>query len=183
MMPLFLEGFIMKCIFLSSRIVVTAAAFGVSLGVAQAQVVAIGDSNVYGTGVSTAENYPTQLQAALNARGRNVTVTNAGWAGERSQGTLARIDSAVPDGTKLVVLWIGDNDIRRMPWPEIQKNIDQIQAKLRARGIAMYRVSLPPTWEIRKNPVNLSADQRHLSKEGYAAVVKMTLPAIERMLR
>ncbi|MGL4559403.1 MAG: GDSL-type esterase/lipase family protein, partial [Afipia sp.] len=36
---------------------------------AQVQVAVIGDSNVYGKGISSSENYPSQLQAALNARG------------------------------------------------------------------------------------------------------------------
>jgi lysophospholipase L1-like esterase len=150
---------------------------------AQAQVVALGDSNIYGPGVSTAENYPSQLQAALNARGKAVTVTNAGWSGDKTAGVLARVDSAVPNGTKLVVLWVGDNDKRRSSWSEIARSVQDIRARLQARGIAMYRVPLRPSWDLRKDPANVAADGRHLSREGYRKMVALTLPSIERMLR
>ena len=41
---------------------------------AQVQIALIGDSNVYGKGVSPSQNYPSQLEAALRARGLNVRV-------------------------------------------------------------------------------------------------------------
>jgi acyl-CoA thioesterase I len=153
------------------------------LGKAGAQVVVIGDSNVYGAGISSQENYPTQLQAALNARGIPVSVTNAGRNGDTSAGVLTRLGFAVPDGTKLVVLWIGDNDRRNSSWDEIGRNIQYIRVRLKERGIPMYRVELQPSWALRRDPKNVAADGRHLSGEGYREMVRITLPAIARMLR
>jgi lysophospholipase L1-like esterase len=42
------------------------------------QIVAVGDSNIAGKGVSSSENYPAKLERALRARGYDVHVANAG---------------------------------------------------------------------------------------------------------
>jgi lysophospholipase L1-like esterase len=168
------------------RMTAAGAAFAVTVllsGAVHAQIFALGDSNVYGAGISASENYPTQLQAALAARGRAVTVTNAGWSGDTTDGVLRRLDYAVPNGTRLVVLWIGDNDHRRIGWDQIGKNVQEIRSRLAARGIPMYRVELRPTWNLRKDRSNVAEDGRHLNGKGYAAVVRQTLPGIERMLK
>jgi acyl-CoA thioesterase-1 len=71
---------------------------------AQAQIVAIGASNVAGRGVSSSDAWPAQLERMLAAKGRRVHVTNAGINGDTNAGMLARLDSAVPQGTRLVLL-------------------------------------------------------------------------------
>ncbi len=53
---------------------------------AQVRVAIIGDSNVYGKGISSSENYPSQLEAALKARGFNVSISNGGINGDTSAG-------------------------------------------------------------------------------------------------
>jgi acyl-CoA thioesterase-1 len=75
-----------------------------SADTAQAQIVAIGASNVAGRGVSSSDAWPAQLEGMLAAKGRNVHVTNAGISGDTNAGMLARLDSAVPAGTKIVLL-------------------------------------------------------------------------------
>src|SRR5882757_6196907 len=72
--------------------------------IAQAQIVAIGASNVAGKGVSSSDARPAQLEGMLAAKGRTVHVTNAGINGDTNSGMLARLDSAVPAGTKIVLL-------------------------------------------------------------------------------
>src|SRR4051812_26986085 len=69
---------------------------------ASAQIVAIGASDVAGRGVSSSEAWPAQLEGMLAAKGRNVRVINAGISGDTNAGMLARLDSAVPEGTKIV---------------------------------------------------------------------------------
>ena len=80
-----------------------AVMFGVA-DIAQAQIVAIGASNVAGRGVSSSDAWPAQLEGMLAAKGRNVHVTNAGISGDTNAGMLARLDSAVTQGTKVVLL-------------------------------------------------------------------------------
>jgi hypothetical protein len=80
-----------------------AVAFGLA-GPAQAQIVAFGASNVAGRGVSGSEAFPAQLERMLSAKGYNVHVANAGISGDTNAGMLARLDQAVPDGTRIVLL-------------------------------------------------------------------------------
>src|SRR5918912_32710 len=91
---------------------VVATAYGTG-AYAQVLVAVIGDSNVYGKGVSPSENYPTKLEAALRARGLDVRVSNGGMNGDTSAGLAARLDSAVPAGTRVAVIWGGINDVLR----------------------------------------------------------------------
>src|ERR1700761_3121396 len=78
-----------------------------------ATVVALGASNTFGKGVSPGESYPAQLEAMLHAKGINATVVNAGINGDTTEGMLARLDSAVPKGTSVVILQPGGNDLRK----------------------------------------------------------------------
>src|SRR5882762_3772635 len=114
--------------------------FFLLMGSASAQVVALGASNTQGKGVSSAESYPAQLQAMLQARGSGLRVTNAGISGDTTDGMLARLSSAVPEGTKIVILQFGGNDFRRNTSPETrQANIASIQQQLRKRGIRLVQ--------------------------------------------
>jgi acyl-CoA thioesterase-1 len=85
-----------------------------SIGPAFAQgsirIVALGASNTYGKGVSRPQAYPAQLQGLLKQRGVSAVVSNAGINGDTTGGMLARLSSAVPAGTKVVILQPGGND-------------------------------------------------------------------------
>nr|WP_233026462.1 GDSL-type esterase/lipase family protein [Rhodopseudomonas boonkerdii] len=103
---------------------------------ASAQVVALGASNTEGLGVGSSAAYPAQLQGILQAKGSRTTVSNAGVSGDTTAGMLSRLSSAVPEGTKVVILQFGGNDNRRGISPaQRQANIASIQQQLRARGI------------------------------------------------
>src|ERR1700754_3784948 len=87
----------------------------VSPKIASAQIVALGSSTVHGA-VQEAEMWPEVLEGLLHAKGSQVHVTNAGVWGETTPATLARVPSAVPAGTKIVILAVnGYNDARRLP--------------------------------------------------------------------
>jgi len=63
-------------------------------------------------------------------------VANAGVSGDTSSGGLARLDWSVPDGTRLVILELGANDMLRGVAPDIaEKNLDAMLAKLKQRNI------------------------------------------------
>ena len=78
---------------------------------AEIRIVALGDSGIYGQGVGRNETYPAKLERALKARGHDVSVANAGSNGDTTQGVLNRLDTAVPQGTQIVVLSVGVNDV------------------------------------------------------------------------
>src|SRR4051794_41974175 len=104
---------------------------------ARAQIVAIGASNVAGRGVSSSDAWPAQLEGMLVAKGRNVHVTNAGNNGDTNAGMLARLDSAVPQGTKIVLLdrYGGGWDGRGVGKGGQKAGMGGDGAKLRSRGI------------------------------------------------
>ena len=107
-----------------------------SADTAQAQIVAIGASNVAGRGVNSSDAWPAQLEGMLAAKRRNVHVTNAGISGDTNTGMLARLDSSVPAGTKIVLLdkvgggWNG----RRLGQGSQNAELVAIEARLRSRG-------------------------------------------------
>lgn len=99
------------------------------------RIVAFGDSLTAGYGLPPKNAFPVRLQAALKARGHNVTVINAGVSGDTTAGGLARLDWAVPDDTDAVIVELGANDALRGLDPAIaRKNLDAILKRIKAKG-------------------------------------------------
>lgn len=156
------------------------------------RIVAIGDSNIAGYAVDPDENYPAKVERALRARGLDVSVVNEGVGGDTCAGVLARLDSDVPDGTHLVLLSIGENDLKggaprealTAPWREIE-------SRLARRGIALINLDTAagfhgaaygrPELHIETNTPAFG--RWHLNAKGYEEVVARTLPEIEARVR
>lgn len=102
----------------------------------QVQIVGFGDSLMAGFGLAPGEGFTDRLQAALRAKGYDVAVANAGVSGDTSSGGLARLDWSVPDGTQLVILELGANDMLRGIDPQmVEDNLDKMLARLKERKI------------------------------------------------
>jgi acyl-CoA thioesterase-1 len=102
------------------------------------EIVGFGDSLMAGFGLGPGQGFTDRLQAALRGKGYDVTVANAGVSGDTSSGGLARLDWSVPDGTQLVILELGANDMLRGVSPAItEKNLDGMLARLKQRKIAV----------------------------------------------
>src|SRR3974390_3285553 len=97
-------GQMIRRFFMFIRGVVVGIALLCASSAANAQVVALGASNTAGKGVSSQDAYPAQLEAMLKAKGYAVSVINSGINGDTTPGMLARLDSAVPKGTRVVIL-------------------------------------------------------------------------------
>ena len=111
------------------------------------QLVGFGDSLMAGYQLPPNDSYTAQLEAALKAKGANVTVTNAGVSGDTSSAGLARVDWSVPDGTDGVILELGANDALRGISPdETEKNLDAILTGLAKRNIPVLLAGIiaPP---------------------------------------
>ena len=76
-----------------------------------ALVVALGDSNTAGYGVGRENAFPARLETMLRRNGYDVRVANAGISGDTLRGMLARLDTYVPQGTRLVIVQGGYNDV------------------------------------------------------------------------
>jgi acyl-CoA thioesterase-1 len=99
-------------------------------------IVAIGASNTSGWGVGSQNAYPAQLQALLRKRGISANVTNAGILGDVTAGMLRRLDATVPNGTDIVILQPGGNDLRFFGSKQARAaNVAAMAQRLRARHI------------------------------------------------
>jgi acyl-CoA thioesterase-1 len=107
-----------------------------AVSTAGAQIVAFGASSTAGYGVGASAAFPALLEELLRARGRPMSVINAGVSGDTTGGMLARLSSAVPPGTRIVILQIAGNDIYKgLSETEAAANRAEIRRRLHARGI------------------------------------------------
>lgn len=98
---------------------------------APVRILAFGDSLTAGYGLTEAEGFTAQLQAALREAGVEAQVINGGVSGDTTAGGLARIDWALADKPDLVVLELGSNDaLRGLEPAEAEKNLDGMLARL-----------------------------------------------------
>ncbi len=142
-----------------------------------AQVVALGASVVQGYGVSSGEAFPEQLQAMLHAKGKQYTVTNQGVSGDTTSGVLARLDSAVPQGTRIVILMIGGNDVRRGgSVADAQAGVSQITSRLQARKIRV--INAAPLYRAARSKGMVLPDGIHLTAAGQKYIASALLPSI-----
>jgi acyl-CoA thioesterase-1 len=131
-------------------------------------LVGFGDSLMAGYQLPPGDGFPEKLQAALKAKGMDVTVANAGVSGDTTTGGLSRVDWSVPDGTDGVILELGANDALRGIAPEqSEKNLDQMIARLKERGIAVFLAGMmaPPNmgadYAARFNPIYEKLAKKH----------------------
>ena len=153
-----------------------------STGEGQAQIVALGASNTAGKGVSIGEAFPAQLQEMLRARGLNVNVTNAGVSGDTPTGMLNRLNTSVPEGTRVVILNPGGNDLRacrRRGGGECASReehfavVEEIRARLRSRGIKVVMAKFGGM-----GAEDRQSDGRHLIPEVHREVASRLLPQV-----
>jgi acyl-CoA thioesterase-1 len=118
-------------------LITVAAAFPSAAAMADPyRIVGFGDSLMAGYQLGPGQSFADKLEAALNKAGLDVAVANAGVSGDTTSDGLARLDWSVPDGTGLVILELGANDMLRGIDPAVtRKNLDAIIRRLQARGI------------------------------------------------
>ncbi|WP_271897691.1 arylesterase [Candidatus Phyllobacterium onerii] len=110
-------------------------------------VVGFGDSLMSGFQLPIQDSFTAQLEKALKDKGVNVTITNAGVAGETTTDGVSRLDWSVPEGTDLVILEFGANDALRGIDPAIsEKNLSDILEKLKQRNVQVILAGMlaPP---------------------------------------
>ena len=152
---------------------------------AEVRIVALGASNTYGSGrhsggVSPSQAFPAQLEAMLRARGIAARVSNKGVPGDTTAGMLARLDSAVPEGTAVVILQPGGNDARRAGSGNSATNIAEIQRRLAARHIPVIMLTNPG----RIAPKDFrDPDGQHFNARGHAAIAGWLAPQVAAAAR
>ncbi|OSZ69024.1 arylesterase [Sphingomonas sp. IBVSS1] len=115
------------------------AAFVSQAAVAKPLVVlAFGDSLTAGYQLPPGQGFAPQLEKALRAKGRDVTVVGAGVSGDTSTQGRARIGwvlAGMKQKPDLVVLELGANDMLRGQPPRVAKeNLDAMVKAFKAKG-------------------------------------------------
>jgi acyl-CoA thioesterase I len=137
------------------------------------RVVAIGASNTSGWIVRSEQAYPQVLEQMLRSAGYEVQITNSGRPFDTTAGMLARLDSAVPDRTDLVILQPGANDRRFFVSAERRaNNIAEITHHLRSRRIAV--IVFDPVFP----DEYYSLDRIHFTPEAHAKIAAELMPRV-----
>ena len=111
------------------------------------RVVALGDSLTAGLGLDSREAYPALLEARLRAADYAVDVVNAGVSGDTTAGGLRRVDWALDDATRVMIVALGGNDaLRGLPVPEMKRNLAGIIERAQARRVTVVLAGMeaPP---------------------------------------
>jgi acyl-CoA thioesterase-1 len=99
-------------------------------------IVVLGDSLTSGLGLPQDQAFPAQLQAALKARGKNVTIVDAGVSGDTAAAGLARLDWALPEDAGGVIVELGSNDaLQGLPPQGTKQALEEIIKRVQAKGL------------------------------------------------
>jgi acyl-CoA thioesterase-1 len=116
------------------------------------RILAFGASIVQGYGLPPGEGLTGRLEAALDARGHEVRIVNAGVSGDTTAGGLARLDWTLAEDYDLAILALGSNDgLRGIDPATTRANLDAMLSKFAAKGIPVLFVGMYA-------PRNLGAD-------------------------
>ena len=136
------------------------------------KIVALGASNTVGRAGTT---YPAELETMLKAKGYDAQVVNAGRDGDTTAGMLSRLDAAVPNGTRLVLLNPANlNDAKAGIRDQQDEYVARITSRLNARNIKI--IVLPSFTSI--GVQHIPGDDEHFGADGYRAVAAWVLPQV-----
>jgi acyl-CoA thioesterase-1 len=113
------------------------------------RIVVLGDSLTAGLGIPVADSYPSLLQQRLDASELRFEVVNAGVSGDTSAGGLARLDWALQEEVRVMVVALGGNDaLRALPPEQLQHNLAAIIERAQALGITVILAGMeaPPNF-------------------------------------
>jgi acyl-CoA thioesterase-1 len=109
-------------------------------------ILAFGDSLTAGSGLAAGSGYPEKLQKALDERGYNYHVVNAGVGGDTTGGGVARVQSAIRMKPEIVILELGGNDgLRGIPIEVMRANLDELVSEFKNAGaqVLLAGMTLP----------------------------------------
>ena len=115
-------------------------------------ILALGDSLTAGYGLAPGQSLTDKLQDALKAKGLDVAIINAGVSGDIATQGAARLDWALTDDVKGVILELGANDaLRGLDPAQADQALREIMDKLKAKHLPVLILGM-------KAPPNLGPD-------------------------
>jgi acyl-CoA thioesterase I len=113
------------------------------------KIVALGDSLTAGLGLLETQAYPHLLQEKVDRDGFNYEVVNAGVSGDTSAGGLRRLDWALQEDVRVLILALGANDgLRGLSVAEMKQNLGEIIERARAKHVVVVLAGMeaPPNY-------------------------------------
>ena len=113
------------------------------------RIVAFGDSLTAGYGLDRGQGFVPVLQRALQSRGLDVEVIDAGVSGDTTAAGLARLDWVIDDTADAVIVELGANDALRGQAPaQARANLDTILTRLGKRDLPVLLAGMrsPENW-------------------------------------
>ena len=110
-------------------------------------ILVLGDSLTSGYGLAAEDAFPACLETRLHLEGYPVRVINAGVSGDTTAGGLARLDWALTENPRIVIVELGANDGLRAINPRVtRRNLDAIVDRIRDRGVTVLLTGMraPP---------------------------------------
>ena len=121
------------------RLLISVVALIVLLVPARAEtltILAFGDSLTAGYGLPAEQAFPVKLEAALRAKGHDVTIINGGVSGDTAGDGLARLEWSLSEDVDAAIVAFGGNDVLRgLPPEQAEQALDKIMDILKARGL------------------------------------------------
>ena len=115
-------------------------------------ILVLGDSLTAGYGLDPGQSMPDKLQTTLRAKGHDVTLINAGVSGDIAAQGAARLEWALTDDVKAVIVELGANDaLRGLDPSQAEAALHQIMDILKQRKLPALILGM-------KAPPNLGAD-------------------------
>ncbi len=115
-------------------------------------ILVLGDSLTAGYGLDPGQSMPDKLQAALRAKGVDATIINAGVSGDTAAQGASRLEWALTDDVRAVIVELGANDaLRGLDPAQAEAALSEILQKLKVHNIPTLLLGM-------KAPPNLGAD-------------------------
>jgi acyl-CoA thioesterase I len=113
------------------------------------KIVCLGDSLTAGLGLVETQAFPSLLQQKVDAEGYSYEVVNAGVSGDTSAGGLRRLDWALQENVRVLILALGANDgLRGLSVAEMKENLSKIIEAAEQRHVAVILAGMeaPPNY-------------------------------------
>ncbi len=113
------------------------------------KIVVLGDSLTAGLGLLETQSYPHLLQEKIDRDGFQYEVVNAGVSGDTSAGGLRRLDWALQENVRVLIVALGGNDgLRGLSVSEMKQNLGQIIETARSKNVVVILAGMeaPPNY-------------------------------------
>ena len=113
------------------------------------KIVCLGDSLTAGLGLVETQSFPSLLQQKVDEDGYSYEVVNAGVSGDTSAGGLRRLDWALQENVRVLILALGANDgLRGLSVGEMKENLSKIieAAQQRNVNVILAGMEAPPNY-------------------------------------